>query len=101
MAKLLVAVSLLFGGTAAMGIYGGEKNGCGEPCADVVAISSPSFPAIQDGTCYVVEDTFPSGAITVTEGVECAKITVPKGSGLFEIRAHSSVFLFAPRPTKR
>ena len=34
MAKLLVAVSLLFGGTAAMGIYGGEKNGCGEPCAE-------------------------------------------------------------------
>ena len=34
MAKLLVAL-LLCGGANAMGIYGGETNGCGEPCAGV------------------------------------------------------------------
>ena len=84
-----------------MGIYGGEKNGCGEPCAEIVTISSTSFPTIESGTCYVVDGTFPTSAITVTEGVTCAKITVLEGSGLFDIRAHSRVFLFAPRPTKR
>ena len=31
MAKLIVAHLLLFGGANAMGIYGGEKNGCGQP----------------------------------------------------------------------
>ena len=77
-----------------------EKNACGEPCAGVETLNTVPFH-IESGTCYVVEGTFPSNGITVPDGVECAKITVPKGSGLFEIRAHSRVFLFAPRPTKR
>ena len=99
MAKLLVALSLLCGGANAMGIYGGEKNGCGEPCAGVETLNTVPFH-IESGTCYVVEGTF-LAALIVPEGVECAKITVPKGSGLNTIRAHSRVFLFAPRPTKR
>ena len=76
-----------------------EKNACGEPCAGVETLNTVPFH-IESGTCYVVEGTF-LAALIVPEGVECAKITVPKGSGLFEIRAHSRVFLFAPRPTKR
>ena len=74
-------------------------NGCGEPCLGVETLNTVPFH-IESGTCYVVEGTF-LAALIVPEGVECAKITVPKGSGLFEIRAHSRVFLFAPRPTKR
>ena len=91
MAKLLVAVSLLFGGTAAMGIYGGEKNGCGEPCAEIVTINSPSFPTIESGTCYVVDGTFPSDALIVPDGVNCAKVTIPSGSGLNGMDAHNRV----------
>ena len=76
-----------------------EKNGCGEPCLGVETLNTVPFH-IESGTCYVVEGTF-LAALIVPEGVECAKITVPKGSGLNTIRAHSRVFLFAPRPTKR
>ncbi len=103
MAKLLVALSLLCGGANAMGIYGGEKNGCGEPCAEIVTINSPEsppFPTIESGTCYVVDGTF-FAALIVPEGVECAKITVPKGSSLNGIVAHLPRPSFAPRPTKR
>ena len=93
MAKLIVAHLLLFGGAHAMGIYGGEKNGCGEPCAEIVTISSTSFPTIESGTCYVVDGTFPSSDITVPDGVNCAIITVPSDSGLLGITAH------LPRPS--
>ncbi len=78
-----------------------EKNGCGEPCADVVTISPTSFPTIESGTCYVVDGTFPSNGITVPDGVNCAKITVPSGSSLGAIDAHLLRPSFAPHPTKR
>ena len=92
MAKLLVALYLLCGGAHAMGIYGGEKNGCGEPCAEIVTISSTSLPTIESDTCYVVDGKVLATFI-VPGGVECAKITVPSGSGLFGIDAH------LPRPS--
>jgi len=82
-----------------------ELNGCGELCADPITISfkrfdkdgdgfitpeefaSTPFPAIQDGTCYVVDGKFarapqPFKTITVPEGVECAKIAVAIDSTL-------------------
>ena len=68
-------------------------NGCGNPCADVVTISSTSFPLIDSGTCYVVDGTFPSKYIFVPLGVDCAKITIPTGSTIDEIDAH------LPRPS--
>ena len=49
-----------------------EKDGCGEPCADVITVSS-SFPTIESGTCYVVDGTFPI-ILEVPYGVNCAKI---------------------------
>ena len=69
-----------------------ELNGCGEPCAGVVTISSTSF-LIESDVCYVVNGMFPSGVIKIPDGVDCAKITVPSGSGLFGIDAH------LPRPS--
>ena len=78
-----------------------EKNGCGEPCADKITISSTSFPTVESGTCYVVDGTFPSSILTVPDGVDCAKITVPSGSSLNGIRAHLPRPSFAPHPTKR
>ena len=60
MAKLLVALSLLCGGANAMGIYGGEKNGCGDPCKAVVTLNTEPFDPIESDTCYVVDGTFPS-----------------------------------------
>ena len=100
-----------------------ELNGCGELCADPITISfkrfdkdgdgfitpeefaSTPFPAIQDGTCYVVDCKFarapqPFKTITVPEGVNCAIIAVPSDSTLGGIDAYSRV-LFAPRPAKR
>ena len=75
MAKLLVALSLLCGGANAMGIYGGEKNGCGEPCNAVVTLNAGPFDPIESDTCYVVDGTFwPSSGITVPDGVKCTKI---------------------------
>ena len=65
MAKLIVVLPLLVAGASAMGIYGGEKNGRGDPCAEIVTINSPSFPTIESGTCYVVDGTFPVKWITV------------------------------------
>ena len=54
MAKLLVALYLLCGGAHAMGIYGGEKNGCGEHCTGVETLNAaPSH--IESDTCYVVD----------------------------------------------
>ena len=74
-----------------------ELNGCGEVCADEITLNSiPSAtfsPAIQDGTCYVVDGTFPSGTITVPHMVKCAKITVPSSSGIRGISAE------LPRPS--
>ena len=67
-------------------------NGCGEPCADVITLSS-SFPTIESGTCYVVDGTFPSSTLTVPDGVDCANITVPSDSSLSGINAHF------PRPS--
>jgi len=67
-------------------------NGCGKPCADVVTISSTSFPTdgiltgiyptIESDNCYVVDGTFPKGDIKVPTEVNCAKITVPSSSGI-------------------
>ena len=60
-----------------------ELNGCGEPCADVVTIDKISgtfFDAIEDNKCYVFDGTFFLGEISVPEGVNCAKITVPSDS---------------------
>ena len=74
-----------------------EKNGCGEPCADKITISSTSFPTVESGTCYVVDGTFPSSILTVPDGVDCAKITVPSDSSLLGIVASSSVLLLAPK----
>ena len=68
-----------------------ERNGCGEPCAEVITINSPSFPTIESGTCYVVDGTFPSGVITVPDGVDCVKVTVPSDSSLNGIDAHNRV----------
>ena len=92
MAKLLVALYLLCGGAHAMGIYGGEKNGCGEPCAEIVTINSPSIPTIESGTCYVVDGTIATVA-EIPADINCAKITIPSGSSLNEIAAH------LPRPS--
>ena len=100
MAKLLVALYLLCGGAHAMGIYGGEKNGCGQPCAGVETLNTEPFH-IESNICYVVDGTFPSGDIEVPEEVECAKITVPSGSGLFVIGAHLPRPSFVPRETLR
>ena len=95
MAKLIVALCLLFGANA-MGIYGGEKNGCGQTCLAVETLNSLPFPlgTIESDTCYVVEGTFPSpaDALFVSSLVKCAKITIPSGSGLNAIGAH------LPRP---
>ena len=85
MAKLIVAHLLLFGGANAMGIYGGEKNGCGEPCKAVVTLNTEPgpFDPIESGTCYVVDGTFPEGSLFISpfvpDGANCAKITVPSG----------------------
>ena len=38
---------------------------CGDPCADVITISSTSFPTIESDKCYVVDGTFPVKWITV------------------------------------
>ena len=55
-------------------------NGCGDPCADVVTISSTSFLlTFESGTCYVVDGS-PSSTLTVPDGVE--DVTV--GAGGFE-----------------
>ena len=99
MAKLIVVLPLLFGGADAMGIYGGEKNGCCDPCADVITTSATSFPTIESDTCYVVDGTFPSSTLTVPDGVDCAKITVPSGSTISYIKAHLPRPAFCP--TKR
>ena len=86
MAKLLVAL-LLCGGANAMGIYGGETNGCGEPCAGVRTIDScpgtgsEGFLAESD-VCYVVDGKLVPCGIIVPDEVKCAKITVPSGSSL-------------------
>ncbi|CAH0365304.1 unnamed protein product [Pelagomonas calceolata] len=83
MAKLIVALCLLFGANA-MGIYGGEKNGCGQTCLAVETLNSLPFPlgTIESDTCYVIEGTFPSpaDALFVSSLVKCAKITIPSGS---------------------
>ena len=81
-----------------------EKNGCGEPCAGVETLSSTPF-LIESDICYVVDGFFfpgfPGGRINVRDGVNCAKITVPSGSGLSGIEAHSRVLSLARgRPTK-
>ena len=82
-----------------------ERGTYEELCADPVTINSTPFPAIQDGTCYVVDGTFarapqPFKTITVPEGVKRAKIAVLSDSTLGGIDAYSRV-LFAPRPAKR
>ena len=50
------------------------QNGCGELCADIITISSTSFPTIESSTlllesdnCYVVDGTFPTGIIEVPD----------------------------------
>ena len=95
MAKLIVALCLLFGANA-MGIYGGEKNGCGQTCLAVETLNSLPFPlgTIESDTCYVVEGTFPSpaDALFVSSLVKCAKITIPSGSRV------SGIFAHLPRP---
>ena len=73
----------------------GDLNGCGEAC-DVVTIKEiPDFmfSAIESDKCYEVEGTFPDSFIDVPEGVNCAKITVPKGSSVGGI-----FFAHIPRP---
>ena len=100
--KLLIALALAAAPSAlAMAPYvPSELNGCDEPCADVVTISStPS--TIESGTCYVVDGTFPSNGITVPVEVNCAKITVPEGAKLQGILAHLPRPSFAPRNTLR
>ena len=87
--KLVVALCLLNVGLA---------NGCGE-CAGPITGSSTSFPTIESGTCYVVDGTFPSSTLTVPDGVDCAKITVPSGSTISYIKAHLPRPAFCP--TKR
>ena len=101
--KLLIALALAAAPSAlAMAPYvPSELNGCGEPCAQVVTINSPSFPTIESGTCYVVDGTFPSGVLTVPDAVDCAKITVPEGAKLQGILAHLPRPSFAPRNTLR
>ena len=109
MAKLIIALSLLFSGANAMGIYGGtarpsaeptsapELNGCGDPCADVVNVKAPEpFPPIEAGTCYVVDGDYQT---VVRVSVACVKITIPIGSRLQVIcpRPHNPTY--PPRAT--
>ena len=87
-----------------------EKNGCGELCANVITIelqdrSKEDEPFyVESGTCYVVDGTPPEfdNGITVLDGVNCAKITIPSGSGTEGIGAHLRVRLCpTPRETLR
>ena len=82
-----------------------ELNGCGEVCADEITLNSiPSAtfsPAIQDGTCYVVDGTLATKWVTVNYNDKCAKITIASCSSLYGITAHPPRPFFAPRPAKR
>ena len=73
----------------------GELNGCDKPCeGGVVTLDEISeFFDAEDNKCYVVKGTFPSSTLTVPDGVNCAKITVPSDSSLRGIIAH------LPRPS--
>ena len=72
----------------------GDFNGCGEAC-DVVTIKEfPDFMfTIESDKCYEVEGTDTESFIVVPNGVNCAKITVPKGSSVGGI-----FFAHIPRP---
>ena len=106
MAKLIIALSLLFSGANAMGVYGGtaqpsaeptgapQLNGCGEPCAGVVSIKAKPFPPIEAGTCYVIDGEYPTTRLGVA--VACAKITIPKDSSLNAIDVHLPRLFFCP-----
>ena len=52
MSKLIIALSLLFGCATAMGIYGGEKNGC----EALIIVGDPTGPDITF-KCYGAEVT--------------------------------------------
>ena len=67
MAKMIIALALAAPSALAFTHYvpntdeptPAPANGCGDPCADVITISSTSFPTIESDKCYVVDGTFP------------------------------------------
>ena len=113
MAKMIIALALAAPSALAFTHYvpntdeptPAPANGCGDPCADVITLDEISgpFDTIEDSKCYVVDGTFQGifDRILVPSRVDCAKITVPSGSGLSGIEAHSRVLSLARgRPTK-
>ena len=76
------------------------------PCKETKILTEIEVSTrIESDICYVVDGFFfpgfPGGRINVRDGVNCAKITVPSGSGLSGIEAHSRVLSLARgRPTK-
>ena len=108
--KLLIALALAGAPSAlAMAPYvPSELNGCGEPCVGFGTIVPQEglcpdpgslCAAVESDICYEVAGSTP-GLVFVPETVKCAKITVPRSSGVNTIRAHLLRPSFAPRRTK-
>ena len=85
MAQLIVTLSLLVGGANAMGIYGtgrptaeptGAPTAVCPPCTVRIIKPAGTTFANSDNTCYVVDGTFPSGIIVISDpGARPASIT--------------------------